>query len=115
MRNFGKRAPEESIKLIEDIIRPVCCKYRNNYLQLEELPAGDGCADVVYLPLQDANPTALIIELKWDKSAEGAIGQILDRKYPDVLKNCRGEILPVGINYDRDGRTHTCTIVKDYR
>ena len=122
MSETSEPVPEEcgkslrqSEKLFEDIIRPVCCKYRNNYLQLEELSAGDGYADVVYLPLLDANPTALIIELKWDKSAGGAIGQVLDRKYPDVLKNYRGEILLVGINYDRDGRTHTCRIVRQHR
>lgn len=57
----------------------------------------------------------MIIELKWNKSAEGAIAQILDRKYPDVLKNYRGEMLLVGINYDRNDRTHTCRIVREYR
>ncbi len=57
----------------------------------------------------------MIIELKWNKSAEGAVAQILDRKYPDVLKNYRGEMLLVGINYDRDDRTHTCRIVREHR
>ena len=100
---------------LRSVIKLAYYTYRDHYLQLEELPAGDGYADIVYLPLQEAKQTALIIELKWNKSAEGAIGQILDRKYPDVLKNYRGEILLVGINYDKDDRTHTCTIVKDYR
>ena len=41
-----------------------------------ELPSGKGLADVVYLPRRDANCPALVIELKWNKSVNGAIAQI---------------------------------------
>ena len=59
---------------------------------------------------------ALVIELKWNKSAEGAIAQIKERRYPDAIKEYGGDILLVGINYDKDSptekRKHTCIIEK---
>ena len=58
----------------------------------------------------------VVIELKWNKSAEGAIAQILDRKYPDVLKDYGSDIMLVGINYDKNAapgqRKHTCRIIR---
>ena len=57
---------------------------------------------------------ALVIEMKWNKSAEGAIAQMKDRRYPDALKDFGGNILLVGINYDKDApagkRKHECII-----
>lgn len=59
---------------------------------------------------------ALVIELKWNKSAKGAIEQIKEKRYFDVLENYGGDILLVGISYDRDAveekRKHTCVIEK---
>ena len=55
---------------------------------------------------------AVIIELKWDQTASGAIAQIRDRHYVDALKEYRGELLLAGINYDRKTKEHTCTIEK---
>jgi len=59
---------------------------------------------------------ALVIELKWNKSAEGAIAQIRDKRYYNALEGYGGEILLVGISYDRDAggdkRKHTCVIEK---
>lgn len=55
-----------------------------------------------------------MVELKYDRSAQGAIQQIKDRKYTTVLENYAGEILLVGINYDRKKRdkSHSCIIEK---
>lgn len=55
---------------------------------------------------------AFIVELKWDKSAETAIDQIKQKKYADCLKDYSGEILLVGINYDKADKRHTCKIEK---
>ena len=59
---------------------------------------------------------ALVIELKWNKTAEGAIAQMKDRRYPDAIRKFGSEILLVGINYDKDApagkRKHTCLIEK---
>lgn len=99
---------------LRSVIKLAYYTYRDHYLQLEELPAGRGFADVVYLPLHDSDFPALVIELKWEKSAEGAIEQILKKKYPSALRNFKGRILLVGINYDKKEKKHTCRIV-EYR
>ncbi len=54
----------------------------------------------------------MIVEFKYDKSAEGAIEQIKKKKYVDCLKDYSGEILLVGINYDKNDKRHTCKIEK---
>ena len=46
---------------------------------LMELPSGKGFADVVYLPKRNVDKPALVVELKWDKSARGAIRQIKEK------------------------------------
>lgn len=82
----------------------------DQYLKVEELPSGKGIADVVYLPKQKSMLPAVIVELKWDKSSEGAIGQIKEKDYPAVLRDYGGEIVMVGINYDSKTKIHTCEI-----
>ena len=52
----------------------------------------------------------MIIELKWNKGAEGAIAQIKNKNYPAALEGYTGTVLLVGINYDKDTKTHTCVI-----
>ena len=75
-----------------------------------ELPSGKGFADVVYLPKRDTGRPALVVELKWNKSARGAIAQIRDRQYASWIQGYTGDILLVGINYDKKSKEHTCTI-----
>ncbi|MDE7353613.1 MAG: ATP-binding protein [Acetatifactor sp.] len=82
----------------------------DQYLKVEELPSGKGIADVVYLPKPKSLLPALVVELKWNKSSEGAIGQIKGRNYPAVLKDYSGEIVIVGINYDAKEKEHSCLI-----
>lgn len=53
---------------------------------------------------------ALVIELKWDKSSEGAIQQIKERDYPAILKDYGGEVVLVGINYEVKKKVHSCVI-----
>jgi len=75
-----------------------------------ELPTGKGFADVVYLPKRERNVPALVVELKWDLSAEGAIAQIKAKGYADWVKGYTGDILLVGINYDKETKGHQCRI-----
>lgn len=82
----------------------------DQYLKIEELPSGKGIADVVYLPKRKSMLPAMIIELKWDKSSEGAVGQIKKKNYPAVLQDYGGEIVLVGINYNSKTKVHTCKI-----
>ena len=85
---------------------------RKDYRLIRELPAGRGFADVVFLPLPSVNKPALVIELKYDKSAHTAIQQIRNRHYTQALEGYAGEILTVGINYERDNadKPHSCII-----
>lgn len=85
---------------------------RKDYKLLRELPAGKGFADIVFLPLPHTAKPAMIVELKYDKSAATAIQQIKDRKYSQALEDYIGEILLVGINYDKNApsKPHSCII-----
>lgn len=83
-----------------------------DYTMIRELPSGKGYADIVFLPLKHVDTPAIIIELKWDKSADGAIAQIKNQKYVEVLKQYSGEILLVGINYNKSTKKHECKIEK---
>lgn len=61
------------------------------------------------------NKPAVIMELKWDKSAKGATSQIKEKQYVDALKEYQGNLLLVGINYEKDTKTHTCVIEQAYK
>lgn len=82
----------------------------DQYLKVEELPSGKGIADVVYLPKSKSLLPALVVELKWNKSSEGAIQQIKEKNYPAVLKDYGGEIVIAGISYDAKKKEHNCVI-----
>ncbi|MCI8697126.1 MAG: hypothetical protein HFH99_10190 [Lachnospiraceae bacterium] len=82
----------------------------DQYLKVEELPSEKGIADVVYLPKRRYTLPALVVELKWNKSSEGAIRQVKERNYPAVLKDYGGEIVLVGIGYDAKKKAHSCVI-----
>ncbi|MCD8076944.1 MAG: ATP-binding protein [Lachnospiraceae bacterium] len=86
---------------------------RNDYTIIRELPSGKGFADLAFIPVRTDKP-ALLIELKYNKDAEGAIRQIRDRRYDGVLNHYRSNLLLVGINYDKESvdKKHTCVIEK---
>ena len=84
---------------------------RKNYVMYREMPAGKGFADLVFIPRKSCNLPAFIVELKQQKSSEKAIKQIFTKNYTDALKDYKGEVLLVGINYDSD-KHHTCRIEK---
>lgn len=79
---------------------------------IRELPAGRGFADFVLLPKpQFANYyPALVVELKWNKNAKAALAQIKEKQYPASLQQYAGEVLLVGINYDKKTKEHQCLI-----
>lgn len=49
---------------------------------------------------------------KWNKSADTALQQIEERRYPDSVRSYTGSILLVGINYDTHTKEYTCLIKK---
>ena len=84
---------------------------RNFYTLHRELAGGKGFADLVYVPRrQFPDKPALVVELKWDKSAKGALDQIRNKEYCRSLEEYQGNLLLVGINYDKKTREHTCCI-----
>ena len=79
---------------------------------VRELPTGRGFADFVYIPkpMYREDYPALVVELKWNKSAATALQQIKEKRYTESLRDYAGEILLVGINYDKKTKEHTCSI-----
>ena len=89
---------------------------REYYTIVRELPTGKGFADVCFIPREiHLDKPAVLIELKWDKSAAGALSQIKEKQYTDTLKQYQGNLLLVGINYDKITKEHTCVIEKAYK
>lgn len=84
------------------------------YNVIREMPAGKGFADFVFIPRVNAEfRPAMIVELKYNKSADTVIKQIKEKKYQGALSGYQGKILLVGINYDANGekkKQHTCVI-----
>ena len=85
---------------------------RNDYTLIREFPGGRGFSDIVFIPRKNCNKPAMIVELKWNKSAEGAIDQIKNKNYTDSLLAYSGDLLLVGINYDKKSKKHECVIEK---
>ena len=79
---------------------------------IRELPTGRGFADFVYIPKPEYRNDypALIVELKWNQDVQTALKQIRDKKYPSSILDYTGEILLVGINYDKNSKEHQCLI-----
>ena len=80
------------------------------YHFVRELPTGKGFADIVMLPRIGVNKPAIVLELKNDKSANAAIDQIKTKGYAQSLKVYAGEVVLVGINYDKKTKKHECVI-----
>ncbi|MCD8021868.1 MAG: ATP-binding protein [Lachnospiraceae bacterium] len=88
---------------------------RRFYKIVPEFPQGKGFADLAFLPAKGVDKPAMIVELKYDKDADTAINQIHDNRYDGDLKKYFGNLLLVGINYDKDAngdkmKRHTCII-----
>ena len=85
---------------------------KNDYVMYRELPTGKGFADIVLIPRKNVDSPALVIELKCSQTVDAAIDQIRRKDYPAKLADYAGNLLLVGINYDRQSKVHTCRIEK---
>ena len=83
---------------------------KNDYIVHRELPTGKGFADLVLIPRKNVDKPALILELKYNKDADTAIQQIKSRQYFGKVAEYSGDMLLVGINYDKQQKTHSCQI-----
>lgn len=89
---------------------------RQYYTIVRELPTGKGFADLTFIPRKKyPDKPAMVIELKWDQSADTAISQIKRKQYTDALQEYKGNILLVGISYDKQTKKHTCVIDEDMK
>ena len=89
---------------------------KKNYVVYRELAGGKGFADMVFVPRKTTQTPAIVVELKWNQTAEAAITQIKRKQYVESLKDYRGEVILVGINYESeelkkdDYKKHSCKI-----
>ena len=83
---------------------------KNEYVIHREYATGKGYADLVMIPRRNVSKPALVIELKFNNSADTAIDQIKRKQYPSKIAEYTGDILLVGINYDKETKLHTCRI-----
>lgn len=83
---------------------------RNNYVVHRELASGKGFADLVLIPRKNVDSPAIVIELKYNRSADTALDQIRRKEYPSKVAEYAGNLLLVGISYDRETKTHSCRI-----
>ena len=75
-----------------------------------ELASGKGFADIVLMPRKLVDSPVIVLELKYNQDADAAIAQIKRKQYPAKLAEYSGDILLVGINYDKKQKSHTCHI-----
>ena len=85
---------------------------RNRYEMIRELPTGKGFADIVLLPYRHVDAPAIVLELKWNNDADTAISQIKLQGYGKSLMHYVGDVIIVGINYDKQTKVHSCKIEK---
>ena len=83
---------------------------KNEYVIHREYATGKGYADLVMIPRRNVSKPALIIELKFNHSADTAICQIKQKNYPSKIADYTGDILLVGISYDKETKQHACKI-----
>jgi len=109
MRNSSSLVYNNEISLAS-VIRVAYYSAAKDYTLVRELPSGEGFADMAFVPRRRSKKPAMLVELKWDKSAEGALDQIKAKKYSAALKEYEGNILLVGIGYDKADKKHHCKI-----
>ena len=88
---------------------------KNEYVIHREYATGKGYADLVMIPRRNVSKPALVIELKFNQSTDTAIQQIKRKNYPAKIAEYTGDILLVGISYDKETKQHTCRIEREAR
>jgi len=89
----------------------LCYLYARKDYQIErEAKSGKGYCDYLFLPKKSEKP-AIILELKVDDTCESAMAQIKEKNYIQRAEQY-GEILLVGISYNKKDKVHQCRIEK---
>ncbi len=102
-------ANEQALK---SVIAMAYLSAMDHYVRFEEIGAGRGYADMLFLPMPGSEKPALLIELKKDQSAQAAVDQIKTRQYTEVLERHRyhGKAMLIGITFDAKTNHHRCAI-----
>jgi hypothetical protein len=82
------------------------------YISRREEQAGKGRADLIYEPAIKGTAPLILIEFKYDGSAEEAIEQIKTQEYFKRYTGQYRNIIIVGINYSTKTKDHQCLIEK---
>ena len=77
-----------------------------HYEIFREFASGKGLADMVFLPLKQSPYPAIVVELKYNKTAQGAIAQIKNKQYHLKLRGLSSQIVLLGINYNKRTKKH---------
>jgi hypothetical protein len=66
----------------------------------------------MYLPRPEylSDIPALVVELKWNKDVNTAMDQIKNRQYPGSVSDYTGDMILVGLTYDKKTKKHECLI-----
>ena len=85
---------------------------KNFYSQGRDSPGVCSNNENVFLPKPEYKEEmpALLVELKWNQKAYTALEQIKEKQYVQAIKNYTGDILFVGISYDKKNKKHECAI-----
>ncbi len=116
MQQFLIEADPGSV--VEYLEQEVLRELRKEYADILEREGRRLAAALAYmtgiLPLPHTDKPALVVELKYDKTADAAIRQIKDRQYTQVFDGYRGEILLTEINYNSGDKDNpqSCVIEK---
>ena len=94
------------------VVKAALIAAADDWACVDELPSGKGYADVAYLPRRGSGRPALLVELKWDEPVRAAVNQVLDRDYPQVLRDLGVPVLLVAITYDAKTKRHACRIME---
>ena len=87
---------------------------KNEYIIHREYATGKGYADLVMIPRRNVAKPALVVELKFNHTADTAIDQIKRKEYPAKIAEYTGDILLVGISYDKETKLHECKIEQNH-
>ncbi len=84
----------------------------DHYRRFEEIASGRGFVDIILMPREGRAVPPIIVELKWNRSAEGAVLQMKEKRYSQVLGKFgfKDEVLLVGVSYNAETKKHHCEI-----
>ena len=98
---------ENALAYVVSLAYVAACK---DYTSVREFPSGKGFADIVFIPRRNVDKPAIVVELKYNHSAESGLDQIKRKQYADSLHDYVGDVVLVGISYNDKTKEHNCVI-----